>query len=608
MKKYFYHREVRLLAARMGNISLADNHINSSRKLIILRLLKYMVGYRFITVVALFLTVFTNVLALLGPLISGYIIDLINVDTSVVSIDFDKIHYYCFIMVIFYIFSAVFQYLLRRVMVKLSQNVIFKLRKDAFGTMSKLKVSYFDKTQTGDIISRFSYDVETVGATICQDFITISTSFITAVFSLVMMLIISPTLSLILCITIPVSALVAMVISKKIRPLFREKLRSLGTLNGYIEEKINSHKSIRAYNQTDMVLEEFKICNQTTVKAHQKAEYASTTIAPITSFISNISLALICTMGSILYLFSKITLGSISSFILYSKKFSSVINELTRISSELQSALAAAERVFAFIDEEIEEDFSRRIEKNNTTNVLEFKDVRFSYAKGTEVLHGINFAAKKGETIAIVGKTGSGKTSIVNLIMGFYQADSGEILLHGQNIAEVNKQSLRENFSMILQEEYIFSGSFKENLLYGNENITDLEMQEAAKACFLHDYITSFKDGYDTLIGENNLSLSIGQKQLLMIARIMLSNKEFIILDEATSNVDTITEIKIQKSLYKMMANKTCFVIAHRFKTIQNADLILFLQDGNVIESGTHTGLLSRKTEYYKLYSKQFEN
>ncbi len=592
------------MANRLSSLSLDDSKASGNKKQILLRLLKYMAGYRVITFFAILFTIITNMLALYSPRISGYVIDLIEDNSQ--GIDFGMVYYYCAVMVIFYLLSAIFQYLLRRIMVNLSQSMIAKLREDSFAKLAKLKVSYFDTKSTGDIISRFSYDAETVGTSVCQDIITISTAFITAIFSVVMMLIISPLLSIILVATIPVSAFVATTISKKIRPLFREKSRKLGELNGYLEEMISCYRSIKVYHQQQRILGEFDKKNNEVIETHVKAEYASTSIAPATSFVNNLSLALICTGGSILYLFEKITLGDVSSFILYSRKFSSVISEVSRITSELQTALACAERIFSFLDENEEENPSTPLESIASEYAISLQSLDFGYDESTKILHNINLNVKQGQTIAIVGQTGSGKTTLINLLMRFYDHKHGKILMNGQDILLCSRESIRNEIGMVLQESWLFNGTFRENITYANPTASMDDVIKVAEATYIHSYISSLEKGYDTVINENGSSLSEGQKQLLMIARIMLADKKYLILDEATSSVDTITEIEIQNAMAAMMKNRTCFVIAHRLSTIQNADMILVMKNGRVIESGTHSELLEHNGEYYSLYHAQF--
>ncbi len=591
------------MASRLGNISLEHGTPTGSRKKLILRLFQYMIGHRLATVLAVLFTAITNVLALYGPRLSGYVIDLISIEGT---INFPKIYFYCALMAAFYALYAVFQYILRKVMVRLGQSMIFRLRQDAFAKLDKLKISYYDQNKTGDILNRFLYDAETVGTSICQDFITISTALITAVFSVVMMLIISPLLSLVLLVTIPLTGVVATIINKKVRPLFRQKSKQLGELNGFSEENLSAYRSIKAYGRESSVFESFKQRNTSAIEAHKQAEYVSTTIAPTTALINNISLALICSGGSVLISIGRLTLGDISSFILYSRKFSGVINEITRITGELQSALSCAERIFHLIDEPIESSPKEEIAPEGGEIALSMQDVCFEYTPGKPILHNISFEAKRGQSIAIVGQTGCGKTTLISLLMRFYDPTSGKILINDNDVSGFSRSSVRKLFGMVLQDSWIFHGSFRENIAYANQNSSRQDIEDAARACYLHSFIESLEGGYDSIIGEHLQNLSEGQKQLLMISRLMLSDKEFLILDEATSSVDAITEIEIQIAMNKLMQSKTCFIIAHRLSTIKNADLILVMKDGRIAESGKHSELLLQNGEYSRIFNAQF--
>ena len=573
----------------------------TSKKYLLFRLWQYLGRHKGILLAGFMCMMLSNVLSLLGPRLSGKAIDAIG--TKAGGVDFERVLYYVGVMIVFYLLSAVFSYLLSLLTIRLTRNVIYRMRKDVFESLVKLPVAYFDRFQTGDIISVVSYDIDTVNQSLAGDFLQVLQSVITVTFSLVMMLSIAPAMVLIFAVTIPVSILMTKYVTGRSRPLYRVRSKKLGELNGFVEEMLNGQKTTKAYGREKEVIEAFEQKNAEAVDSNTKAEYFGTLSGPSVNFMNNISLALISVVGSFLYLYGKIGLGDVSSFIQYSRKFSGPINETANIIGELQSAFAAAERVFRLIDELPEKPDAEgaRILKEVYGDVL-LKKVSFSYQEGQSILHDFDLEAKAGEQIAIVGPTGAGKTTVINLLMRFYDIDAGTILLDEQNIYEITRDSLRSAYSMVLQDTWLFHGTVFENLTYGNEAITMEKVVEAAKAAEIHSYIMSLPDGYDTLLSDNGVHISKGQRQLLTIARAMLSDARMLILDEATSNVDTRTEVSIRKAMRKLMENKTCFIIAHRLSTIQNADRILVVKDGTVVERGTHEELIRNKGFYYKLY------
>lgn len=576
-----------------------------SKKYLIVRLWEYLSRYRFLLFLGAAFMLLSNFLSLLGPRLSGKAIDAIG--TKKGSVDFKTVFYYAGLMAVFYVLSAVFSYALSLLTIRLTRNVIYQMRKDVFESLSKLPVSFFDRYQTGDIISVVSYDIDTVNQSLAGDFLQILQSVITVLFSFVMMLTIAPPMVLIFVVTIPVSVMMTKFVTGRSRPLYRVRSKKLGELNGFSEEMLNGQKTTRAYGREEDVIEAFEKKNVEAVDANTKAEYYGTLSGPSVNFMNNISLALISVFGSLLYLNGKIGLGDVSSFVQYSRKFSGPINETANIIGELQSAFAAAERVFRLIDElpEKPDRESAGVLEEVYGNVL-LKDVAFSYQEGQPILYDFNLEALAGQQIAIVGPTGAGKTTVINLLMRFYDIDSGAILLDGQDIYGIRRDSLRKAYSMVLQDTWLFHGTIFENLTYGNESITREEVERAAKAAGIHSYIMSLPEGYDTILSDNGVHISKGQRQLLTIARAMLSDSRMLILDEATSNVDTRTEMQIQKAMRSLMEDKTCFVIAHRLSTIRNADMILVVKDGTVVERGTHEQLLAMEGFYQKLYAAQF--
>lgn len=569
------------------------------------RLWQYMYGYKWLLILALTLTLISNLLALVGPMLSGFAIDAIAPGKGLVN--FDKVMYYTGYMVLFYVFSSFFSYLLALLMISLSQKISFKMRKDVFDKMAELPVGYFDRHQTGDLISRFTYDIDTINTSLSHDLIQIFTSIITVIGSLAMMIIISPILVTVFAVTIPVSILFTRFMTGKVRPLFRKRSAKLGELNGFVEEIVSGQKVIKAYHQEASMIDRFDEKNEEAVEAYYNAEFYSSSVGPSVNFINNLSLSLVSVFGAILFLFGRLTLGNLSSFVLYSRKFSGPINELANILSELQSAMAAAERVFKLIDEEPEAyDIEEAHVFDEVHGDVRFEKVSFEYVTGQTVIGDFSLEVEKGSLIAIVGPTGAGKTTLINLLMRFYDPTSGTIYLDGVDIKKATRKSLRLAYAMVLQDTWLFNGSIYENVAYGKKDATIEEVIEVCKASKIHNYITQLPQGYDTILNEDGINISQGQKQLLTIARAMLLNSKMLILDEATSNVDTRTELQIQDAMHRLMHGKTSFVIAHRLSTIQNADKILVVKDGNIVEQGTHDTLLELKGHYAELYYAQF--
>ncbi len=423
-----------------------------------------------------------------------------------------------------------------------------------------------------------------------------------------MMIAISPRLVLIFAFTVPLSTFLTKLITGKTRPLFRLRSRKLGELNGFVEEMITGQKTLKAYHQEENTIRKFDGKNEEAVEAYYRAEYYGSVVGPTVNFINNLSLTLVSVFGALLFLAGKMRIGSISSFILYSRKFSGPINEAANIMSELQSALAAAERVFNMIDEPAEmADSENAVELCQVRGDVRLENVSFGYTKEQQVIKNLNLRAPHGKLIAIVGPTGAGKTTLINLLMRFYDVQDGYIFVDNREIRDVTRTSLRKGYAMVLQDTWLFQGTVFENIAYGRQNATLEDVVEAAKAAKIHSYIMRLPQGYDTVLTDEGTNISKGQKQLLTIARAMLLDAPMLILDEATSNVDTRTERQIQQAMRKLMEHKTCFVIAHRLSTIQNADEILVVNHGEIVEQGTHGALMERQGFYYQLYQAQFE-
>ncbi len=577
-----------------------------NRKKVLLRLWTYLFQHKWMMLAALLLTFTSNLLALLGPILSGLAID--SIGTAPGQANFPMVFYYCGLMLVFYIISSALSYLLSVLMVRFSQKVVYQMRKDLFDKLVELPVRFFDSHQTGDIISRISYDIDTVNASLSNDLLQIATSVITVVGSLVMMLFLSPALVLVFAVTIPVSILFTRYMTTRVRPLFRKRSAKLGELNGFVEEIISGQKTTKSYHQEETMIGRFDVKNGDAVQAYYEADYYGSMIGPSVNFINNFSLALISIFGALLYLAGSLTPGNLSSFVLYSRKFSGPINEMANIISELQSACAAAERVFRLIDEEPEPaDAPGAFALPETAGDVRMEHIRFGYDPEKVIIHDLNLHAKPGSLVAIVGPTGAGKTTIINLLMRFYDPQEGRILMDGHDSREITRKSLRAAYTMVLQDTWLFNGTIYENIAFSRPEATREEVEEAAKAARIHRYITQLPDGYDTIVSENGMNISQGQKQMLTIARAMLSDAKMLILDEATSNVDTRTEQQIQAAMRNLMKDKTCFVIAHRLSTIQNADEILVVQKGDIVEQGNHEQLMAKGGVYAGLYRSQFQ-
>lgn len=570
------------------------------------RVMSYLFEYKLLMIIAIILSIGSNIFALIGPMLSGYAIDNINLGKG--AVNFSKVYYYCGLMIIFYIVSSILAYILSVLMLEISKRISYRLRKDLFDRLLSLPVGYFDTHATGDIISKISYDVDTLNSTLTSDLVSICASIITVVVSFVYMVMISRRLVLVFVITVPMSIILTKRITRVTRPMFRKRSRKLGELNGMVEEFISGQKTLKAYHQEENTKKKFAGKNEEAVNAYYHADYYGSMVGPSVNFMNNLSLTLISIFGAIMYLFGQMTLGNISSFVLYSRKFSGPINEAANIMGEFQSSLSAAERIFQLMDELSEvadkEDAKELIDTKGNVKV---ENISFGYNKNKIILKNLSMNAPAGSMIAIVGPTGAGKTTLINLLMRFYDVNEGSIIVDGNPISELTRKSLRKAYAMVLQDTWLFEGTIFENIAYGNENATIEDVVEVAKAAKIHSYIKRLPNGYDTVITDDGTNISKGQKQLLTIARAMLLDAKMLILDEATSNVDTRTEIQIQQAMRNLMKDKTCFVIAHRLSTIRNANHILVVNDGNIVEQGNHVELLKQKGFYSRLYNSQFE-
>ena len=590
--------------------------INEKRKKgIFFRLSKYVLRQWPLFILALVLTLGSNQLSLMGPKYSGAAIDAIVPEGGV---DFATVWANIRLMLACYVISALLSYALSVVMLCLSQRIIYKMRKQVFEKLTTLPVGYFDTHATGDIISHLSYDIDTINSTLSHDLIQVMTSIYTVVGSLIFMWNISRPMILIFALTVPASIIFTRYRSKVVRPLFRLRAKKYGELNGFAEEMLTGSRTISAYGRQEVISSRFNKINDEAMDAFYKAEYHAALLFPTINLINNLSLTLVAIMGGILYMYSQngtflatsvffITLGGVAQFVQYSRKFAGPINEFSNILHEFQSAFSAAERVFTILDEQPEkEDDADAQTLEDIRGDVSLRDVTFGYTADKTILKNVFVDVKKGQTVAIVGPTGAGKTTIINLLMRFYDQQSGEILIDGVPSNRIKRRDLRLAFTMVLQDTWLFRGTIYENIVYGREDATPEEVYAAAKSARIASYIEGLPDGYNTILSDDGVNISKGQKQQITIARAFLSKAPILILDEATSNVDSRTEIQIQDAMTELMKNKTCFIIAHRLSTIQNANTILVIKDGAIIEQGNHEELIRLGGFYHALYNSQF--
>ena len=570
------------------------------------RLLSYLGTFKVLILLVAVLCLISNVLSLWGPTLAGSAINEAAAGKGLVN--FERVTWFAVRMLAVYVCSSLITILIHMIMVNVSKRVGRKMRQDIFDKLMRLPVGFFDRNQAGDIISRVSYDVDVISTCMATDVVAILTSIVTVIGALIMMIRISPVLSLVALVTVPASVIFTAYMRKRTQPRFVKRSRSYGAMNGFVEEQLSGQKTIQAYAYEDQIDEKYEDINHQAAEAYYNADSLAATIGPTIGFINNIGLSLITLLGSVLYMNGAIGLGSISSFVLYSRKFSGPINEVANIINELFSALAAAERVFGLLDqaEELQDAENARTLTDTEGNVA-LNHVFFGYDPERTIIHDLSMRADAGKLTAIVGPTGAGKTTIINLLMRFYDVDSGSVTVDGQDVRELTRRSLRAAYAMVLQDTWVFRGTIFDNIAYGKENATMDEVVAAAKAAHIHPFIMRLPEGYQTVISEDGGNISKGQKQLLTIARAMLYDSSMLILDEATSNVDTSTEREIQRAMRELMKGRTCFVIAHRLSTIRNADNILVVNQGDVVEQGTHDELMRARGFYYRLYRAQFE-
>ncbi|HOJ93293.1 MAG TPA: ABC transporter ATP-binding protein [Dictyoglomaceae bacterium] len=566
------------------------------------KLLRYLGRYKWRIIFAFFLVMLSSILGIIGPYLIGK-----GIDNYIVPKKFDGFLNFLLILGSVYVLGVVFTWVQSYVMLITIQKLAYSLRNDVFDKLHLLPLKFFDTRSHGDIMSRIVNDIDNIGMVLGNSVIQLFSSIITLVGIIIMMLRINVLMTFISLITIPLTIFTTRLISKRTRDYFYQNQTLLGNLNGIIEEDISGIKVIKIFGREEKEIDRFERINQQMAEIGIRAQIFSGVIGPLMNLLNNISFAIIAGFGGIFAYRNLISIGAITVFINYSRQFTRPINELANQYNMIQSAIASAERVFEILDEEEEKkDDINAIELNEIKGEVEFRNVWFYYVKDIPVLKNINFHVYPGQVIALVGPTGAGKTTIASLIARFYDVDMGEILIDGIDIRDIKKKSLRSNLGIVLQDTYLFNATVRENIRYGRLDANDEEIERAAKLAHAEPFIRSLPQGYNTLLSEDGGDLSQGQRQLIAIARAILADPKILILDEATSNVDTRTERYIQEAMLNLMRERTSFVIAHRLSTVKNANLILVINNGEIIESGTHKELIKEKGFYYNLYMSQF--
>ncbi|MCB8563485.1 ABC transporter ATP-binding protein [Fusobacterium ulcerans] len=569
------------------------------------KLLPYLKKYKAEFIFLIFLAIIGNLLTLVGPYLVGKGINQIHFQMS--KSDFLQLGKMSILLLFSYVTGAVLTLVQNIKMNIISQDIVNKMRKDGIEKIHRFPLKYFDGISQGNIISIMINDIDNISGSLSQIGTRVIVNILTIFTALGIMLYISPSLTLIQLLLVSFTGVFLKKITEKSREKRRVQQRYLGKLSGYIDEILTGQAEVKSFSYEERAIENFRNLNSSYKENAIKSIFLAGFNFPTLNFIGNLGYSLIILVGAIFMLQGKITLGGLSSFVIYSKLFNRPIASISEAYSIIQTVLVSAERFFQFMDQEEDLDVGKKdINFDSLKGNIEFRNVDFAYNKETPVLKNLSFKTGNGEVVAIVGPTGGGKTTIVNLLMRFYDITSGEILLDGINIEEYKKSEIRKLFGMVLQDSWLFTGTIRDNISYGNTDISFDKVVESAKLACAHDFIMKFPDGYDTMITEDNMILSQGQKQLITIARIIASDPKFLILDEATSGVDTRTEIRLQKAIANLIKGRTSFIIAHRLSTIKNADLILVLKDGKIAEQGTHDELMNQNGFYFNLYSTQY--
>lgn len=603
------------MAGPMGHGPHAGNQKAKDFKGTLVRLSKYLKPYRVGLVVVAIAAITSVIFSIISPKIMAKITDelirpileLVGGNPTPSPIDFSYIWNIVVILTGLYVLSAAFSYLQQFIMAGVSQKVVYDLRRDIDEKLARLPLKFFDSHTHGELLSRFTNDVDNISATLQQSITQVITSVTTVVGVLIMMLTISPLLTLISIIVIPLSGILMMMVVKRSQKYFIGQQKKLGELNGHIEEMYTGHNVVKAFGHEKKAIDEFDEVNEGLYNVGWRAQFLSGLVMPIINFIGNLGYVFVAVVGGVLVTKGRITVGDIQAFIQYNRQFTQPIAQVAQISNIIQSTVASAERVFELLDEEevIPEPINP-VKAKADCGAVEFEHVKFGYREDRILINDMNIKAKPGQMVAIVGPTGAGKTTLVNLLLRFYELNGGRILVDDVDITEMNRADLRKKFGMVLQDTWLFNGTIRDNIAYGKKNATEEEIIAAAKAAHADHFIRVLPEGYDTILNEEVSNISQGQKQLLTIARALLADPEIMILDEATSSVDTRTELQIQNAMKTLMKGRTSFVIAHRLSTIREADVILVMKDGDVIETGNHETLMAQNGFYADLYNSQF--
>jgi ATP-binding cassette subfamily B multidrug efflux pump len=578
------------------------------------RLLGYFMPQKYLLLTVVLASIVSTIFNIVGPkilglattaLFDGVVQKIKGVPGA--SIDFAYIMRILLFLSVLYIISSAFNYMQQYIMAGVAQKTVYVLRREVEEKLSRLPLKYFDSRTHGEILSRAVNDMDNISSTLQQSLTQLIMSAVTIIGVIVMMLLISPLLSLVIILTLPLSLFVTTVVAKRSQKYFAQQQRALGELNGHVEEMYTGHKIVKAFGHEAQAVADFDALNEKLYNAGWKAQFISGMIMPLMNSIGNLGYVFVSVIGGVMVMRGAVAIGDVQAFIMYARQFTMPITQLANIANIIQSTIASAERIFELLDEQ--EEVPEAAEAKmiaHPQGEVQFQHVTFRYKEDVPLIEDMNIDVKSGQTIAIVGPTGAGKTTLVNLLMRFYEINNGKILVDGIDITDLKRGNLRRIFGMVLQDTWLFSGTIRENIAYGREGATEEEIIQAAKAARVDHFIRTLPDGYDTMLNQEATTLSQGQKQLLTIARAILADPAILILDEATSSVDTRTEVSIQKAMSELMKGRTSFVIAHRLSTIRDADLILVMNHGRIIEQGTHEGLLAQNGFYADLYNSQF--
>ena len=575
------------------------------------RLMNYLSPYKFKLIIVVLCAVCSQIFGIVAPIQLGNVYDTLEVgikskeSNGTFAIDFNIILNIVMILLFLYFLNAAFLFVQQYILSGVSQIIIYKMRKETDEKLARLPLKYYDDNTFGDILSRVTNDIETISQVLQQGLIQLITSILSVTGVTIMMFIISPILAGICLLSVPLCYLITSFITKRSQKYYTKQQNMLGGLNGHVEEMFTGHKEIKAFSKELNSVEKFKTLNEDLSKVAWKAQFVSGVIMPLLTFINNLGYVAVCIAGGLRVIWGLLSLGDIQAFLIYSQQFTNPIRESAVIINTIQAAIAASERVFELLDEPEEIKEKNKTIRSIKGNVV-FHDITFGYIPEVKVIKNLDINIKHGSTVAIVGPTGTGKTTLVNLLMRFYDLDEGVIKIDNTDIAELKRNNLRSIFGMVLQDSWIFKGTIRENIAYGKENAKPDEIIRAAKTAKADRFIRTLPNGYDTILNEDGSNISLGQKQLITIARAALADPKILILDEATSSVDTRTEIQIQKAMTNLMKDRTSFVIAHRLSTIRDADIILVMKDGKLYEKGKHHELLQKGGFYAELYNSQF--